>query len=46
MGVTQLRFAGPMTYVSHQGERPIALTWRMAQALPSDFYNAAAVIAQ
>ncbi len=45
-GTSPYLFAGPMTYVSHQGERPIALTWRMAHALPSDFYNAAAVIAQ
>ena len=33
-------------YVSHKGERPIAITWKLDHAMPIDFYNAAAVAAQ
>ncbi|MDO9457256.1 DUF3427 domain-containing protein [Nocardioides sp.] len=44
-GTSSYLFAGPMTYVSHQGEKPIALTWKLEHALPSDFYNAASVVA-
>jgi len=29
---------GPATYVSHQGERPIAIAWRLHHPLPGDLY--------
>ncbi len=29
---------GPATYVSHEGERPIAFTWRLVHRLPGDLY--------
>jgi superfamily II DNA or RNA helicase/HKD family nuclease len=29
---------GPATYVSHQGDRPIAFTWRLHHRLPGDLY--------
>jgi superfamily II DNA or RNA helicase/HKD family nuclease len=29
---------GPATYVSHQGERPIAITWRLHHRLPGDLF--------
>ncbi len=29
---------GSATYVSHQGERPIAITWRLHQRLPGDLF--------
>jgi hypothetical protein len=29
---------GPATYVSHQGERPIAITWRLHNRLPGDLF--------
>ena len=29
---------GPATYVSHQGERPIAITWKLAHPLPGDLF--------
>lgn len=29
---------GPATYVSHEGERPMAITWRLEHALPGDLY--------
>lgn len=33
-------FLGPATYVRHEGERPMAITWRLAHALPGDLYAA------
>lgn len=29
---------GPATYVSHEGERPMAITWRLEHSLPGDLY--------
>jgi superfamily II DNA or RNA helicase len=29
---------GPATHVSHQGERPIAITWRLQHRLPGDLF--------
>jgi superfamily II DNA or RNA helicase len=31
-------FLGPATYVRHEGERPMAITWRLHHALPGDLY--------
>ena len=31
-------FLGPATYVSHESERPMAVTWRLHQPLPGDLY--------
>lgn len=36
---------GPAEYVSHRGERPIAITWRLKHPLPTEFFRAAAVVA-
>lgn len=36
---------GPATCVSHEGERPIAITWRLTHAMPAEFFNAATVAA-
>jgi superfamily II DNA or RNA helicase/HKD family nuclease len=38
---------GPATYVSHEGERPIAITWRLQHRLPADLFTqfAAAAVA-
>jgi superfamily II DNA or RNA helicase/HKD family nuclease len=40
-------FLGPATYVSHEGERPIAITWRLEHRLPPDLFTefAAVVVA-
>lgn len=38
-------FLGPASYVDHVGERPIAITWRLHHAMPTDFYVAASVAA-
>lgn len=29
---------GPATYVTHEGERPMALTWRLSHQLPGDLF--------
>ncbi len=31
-------FLGPARYVSHEGQRPMAVTWRLTTALPGDLY--------
>ncbi|MEV6490318.1 DUF3427 domain-containing protein [Actinoplanes sp. NPDC051633] len=33
-------FLGPATYVSHEGEQPMAVTWRLAAPLPGDLFTA------
>jgi superfamily II DNA or RNA helicase/HKD family nuclease len=45
-GTAPYLFLGPATYVAHQGDRPIAITWKLQHPMPVDFYNAAAAIAQ
>jgi superfamily II DNA or RNA helicase len=32
-------FLGPARYVSHAGERPMAITWRLSHALPGDLFS-------
>lgn len=31
-------FLGPADYVSHEGERPMAITWRLRQPMPAEVY--------
>lgn len=38
-------FCGPAHYVSHEGERPIAITWRLEHELPEDYFHRAAAVA-
>ncbi len=45
-GTSPYLFLGPATYVSHEGDRPIAITWRLEHAMPTDFYHVATVAAQ
>lgn len=33
-------FLGPATYVSHVGEQPMAITWRLQHLLPGDLFQA------
>lgn len=30
---------GPAEYVTHEGERPMAVTWRLAYQIPGDLYS-------
>ena len=36
---------GPADYVSHTGDRPIAITWRLRHTMPSDTFLSASVVA-
>ena len=31
-------FLGPATYVKHESELPMAVTWRLAHPLPGDLF--------
>ncbi|WP_334170769.1 DUF3427 domain-containing protein [Sinomonas sp.] len=36
---------GPLDYVQHSGERPIAITWRLRRAMPADVFAMANAVA-
>lgn len=42
-GTAPYVFLGPVDYVSHQGERPIAITWRLRTPMPADLFTESAV---
>ena len=42
-GTAPYVFLGPATYVSHTGDRPIAITWNLQHPMPIEFFNASAV---
>ena len=44
-GTSAYLFAGPLRYVQHSGDRPIAITWQLERALPGDFFQNASVAA-
>ncbi|MEO6205654.1 MAG: DUF3427 domain-containing protein, partial [Mycobacteriales bacterium] len=45
-GTAPYLFLGRARYVSHTGERPIALTWKLDVPMSSEFFNTASVAAQ
>ena len=44
-GTSPYLFLGPATYVSHTGDRPIAITWQLDHAMPTDVFTAASIVA-
>jgi hypothetical protein len=38
-------YLGPVEYVSHEGERPMAIIWRLAHEMPVDLFEQAALVA-
>ncbi len=44
-GTAPYLFLGPANYVSHQGDRPIAITWQLDHPMPTDFFARATVAA-
>jgi hypothetical protein len=42
-GPRPFRCLGPVEYVSHQGERPIAITWRLRHPMSVDAFRAASL---
>ena len=45
-GTAPYLFLGSATYVSHIGDCPIAITWKLDQPMPPDLFAAASVVAQ
>lgn len=45
LGTEPYTFLGPATYVSHQGERPVAFTWRMSLPMPEGLFEVARSVA-
>ncbi|WP_029433141.1 DUF3427 domain-containing protein [Blastococcus sp. URHD0036] len=43
LGTPPYLYAGPMTYLSHTGERPMRIMWQLKHALPADVFHAAKV---
>lgn len=43
LGTAPYVYLGRARYVSHRGERPIAITWRLDAPMPADLYMDAAV---
>jgi hypothetical protein len=41
LGTAPYTFLGPATYVSHTGDRPVAITWHLHRPMPTDVYLAA-----
>lgn len=44
-GASPFIFLGPIDYVSHQGERPIAITWQLRRPMPIDVFESGSVVA-
>lgn len=43
LGAPPYLYAGPATYVSHTGDRPMRILWKLDQELPADVFHAARV---
>jgi superfamily II DNA or RNA helicase/HKD family nuclease len=41
LGAAPYIFLGPATYVTHDGDRPMAITWQLHRAMPAEMYLAA-----
>ncbi len=45
LGTTPFTFLGPAQYVAHQGERPVAFTWRLPVPMPEELFEVARSVA-
>ena len=45
IGTAPFLCLGQASYVQHRGERPIAITWRLARPMPGDTFQLASVVA-
>ncbi|MGV0626471.1 DUF3427 domain-containing protein, partial [Mycolicibacter minnesotensis] len=43
LGAAPYVFLGPADYVSHEGERPMAITWRLHRSMPAEVFQASRV---
>jgi hypothetical protein len=45
LGTMPFMFLGPVTYVDHRGERPVAFTWRLPVPMPEELFEVARSVA-
>ena len=45
LGTQPFTFLGPVTYVGHHGERPVAFTWRLPVPMPEELFEVARSVA-
>lgn len=45
LGTTPYTFLGPVEYVDHRGERPVAFTWRLPVPMPEELFEVARSVA-
>jgi len=45
LGTAPYLFLGTGQYVSHTGDRPIAITWRLDRPMPTETFTASTVVA-
>lgn len=45
-GTSPYLFLGPAHYVSHTGDRPIAITWKLEHSMPNDLFTLATALAR
>lgn len=45
LGTAPFHFLGPVTYVSRQGERPVAFKWRLQTPMPEELFEVARSVA-
>jgi hypothetical protein len=45
LGTQPFTFLGPVTYVEHRGERPVAFTWRLGSPMPEELFEVARSVA-
>ena len=43
IGTRSFLFLGEATHVSHQGDRPVAIVWKLTHPMPADFFSVARV---
>ncbi len=46
LGAVPFLCLGPVSYVDHRGERPIAITWQLARRMPGEVFQQASVVAR
>jgi len=45
LGTQPFYFLGPVSYVEHRGERPVAFTWRLSVPMPEELFAVARSVA-
>ena len=45
LGTQPFTFLGPVEYVEHRGERPVAFTWRLPAPMPEELFEVARSVA-